>query len=66
MEHLKEDEKRWINIAKERCETCGHLKIFHNTHCCPFCLIPGCNCRYEELGGYSGEDKPEFEWDEIR
>ncbi|TFH43168.1 MAG: hypothetical protein E4H01_12455 [Lysobacterales bacterium] len=26
-----------------RCK-CGHLHIFHNSHCFNFCMIAGCNC----------------------
>lgn len=43
---LKEDEVQWINSHPERCEACGHLDIFHNDHCCPFCLVEDCPCEY--------------------
>lgn len=43
--NLKNDEIKWIEEHPERCQTCGHLAIFHNEHCCVFCLIPGCKCK---------------------
>lgn len=42
---LHEDEQAWIRRAPERCEGCGHLFIFHNSHCCSFCLVDECGCR---------------------
>lgn len=37
------DEARWIAENPERCD-CGHLIIFHNGHCCSFCLVGDCRC----------------------
>lgn len=44
MKNALEDEQRWILENPERC-SCGHLEIFHNGHCCCFCLVEGCECR---------------------
>ena len=50
--YLKEDELEYIEKNMlERCEACGHLKIFHVDHCCVFCTIPDCTCRWGELNG---------------
>jgi hypothetical protein len=38
------DESRWIENNQDRCGKCGHLEIFHNTHCCFFCMVDGCEC----------------------
>ncbi len=46
---LKEDEIAWIGRHPERCKACGHLVIFHNEHCCLFCLVDGCECKWDEM-----------------
>lgn len=42
-------EIKWINNNPCRCPACGHLEIFHNDHCCTFCLVDGCECEWGEL-----------------
>lgn len=50
---LKTDEKEFIGMA--RCDACDHLESLHNTHCCTFCMIDGCLCRWGEM---ESEDAP--------
>jgi hypothetical protein len=40
---LNDDERRWIRENPEHC-SCGHLHVFHNGHCCQFCMVDGCEC----------------------
>lgn len=47
--NLTEEEQDWINSNQDKCETCGHLEIFHTSHCCTFCLVAGCKCYWGEL-----------------
>jgi hypothetical protein len=42
---LSPDEVVWIKDSPERCPKCSHLKIFHNQHCCSFCILPDCECK---------------------
>ena len=55
MDHLTKDEYEYLekNLF-ERCESCRHLKIFHNYHCCAFCMIDGCDCKFEK--GYNEDE----------
>jgi hypothetical protein len=50
---LNDDEWAWVKSADDgRCGACGHLAIFHNTHCCDFCMVEAepypKNCRCED------------------
>lgn len=38
---LRPDEIVFLQGA--RCG-CGHLYSLHNTHCCQFCMVDGCEC----------------------
>jgi hypothetical protein len=49
---LMECEERYLrNIPTDgrRCHACGHLQVFHNDHCCQFCLIPECPCEWGRM-----------------
>lgn len=35
--------------ASKRCDACGHLEALHNGHCCEFCMVPQCPCKWEEM-----------------
>ena len=45
---LQEDEANWIK-SSSRCMTCNHLEVFHNEHCCEFCMVPDCKCEWGKL-----------------
>lgn len=45
---LKSDEYEYLR-DNGRCSACGHLKALHNSHCCTFCMMPGCKCEFGEL-----------------
>ena len=47
---LKPEELQYLESESQECEKCGHLRIFHNYHCCSFCNIPGCKCEFEDGG----------------
>lgn len=40
---LKDAEVRWIVDNPERCQTCGHLEIFH-INGDSICAVTDCNC----------------------
>lgn len=46
---MTDREKEWIEDNPDTCEGCGHLEIFHNSHCCEFCMVGGCNCSWGEI-----------------
>jgi len=41
---LTDDEIEFLSDGR-RCETCGHLWVLHNGHCCAFCMVGDCECR---------------------
>ena len=47
-EKLREDEAKWLS-SSSRCDACGHLDELHNSHCCTFCMVPGCPCEWDEM-----------------
>ena len=40
---LTDDEIEFLSDGR-RCETCGHLWVLHNGHCCAFCMVGDCEC----------------------
>ena len=51
---LSADERRWIAERQSRCPGRDHLAIFHNGHCCSFCMVDKCPCKSD--GSYKSED----------
>ena len=58
---LRADESRFLNMEaqQKRCITCGHLMTFHSDHCCEFCCIPGCECRFGRWS--TSKSKPDLD-----
>lgn len=48
MVNLLPEEEEYLSDPR-RCEACNHLEVLHNEHCCPFCMIEGCNCEWGEI-----------------
>ena len=51
--------------AKGRCDECGHLNEMHNEHCCSFCKVPECPCRFGQLPLEGDEPNPENRWSDF-
>lgn len=45
---LKPEEMKRLEES-ERCTACGHLEALHNQHCCTFCEIEGCPCKWGSI-----------------
>ena len=43
--NLLPEEEKYLSESK-RCDACGHLDVFHNDHCCSFCNVPQCLCKW--------------------
>lgn len=45
---LRDDEIKYLEDS-QRCDACGHLKALHNEHCCEFCMVTDCPCKWGEI-----------------
>lgn len=42
-------EREFMATQLKRCDACGHLALVHNDHCCHYCKVPDCQCRWGEI-----------------